>query len=77
MSEEKELEQFKQEFIQGYVDTYLDRLLDLRNKVKVATSFDEIRTLMEKEQEFLCNEFGVSRRKDAAETEEKSETTEN
>ena len=76
MSEEKELEQFKQEFTQGYIDPYLDRLLDLRNKVKVATSFDEIRMLMEKEQEFLCKEFGVTRRENATKKEEEPNSTE-
>jgi len=76
MSEEKELEQFKQEFTQGYIDAYLDRLLDLRNKIKAATSFGEVQTLMEREQEFLHTEFGVPRREDATEKKEEPNPTE-
>jgi len=69
MSEEKDLEQFKQQFVEGYIDPYFDRLLDLRNAIKKAESFDEIRDLMEKEQDFLRREFGLVK------AEEKNEDT--
>jgi len=58
MSEEKELEQFKEQFIKGYINLYLDRLLDLRNALRSAKSFDEVHILMKKEQEFIRAEFG-------------------
>jgi len=77
MSEDEELEQFKQEFTKQYIDTYLDRLLDVRNAVKKATSFDEVKELMEKEKKWLEEEFGLSpvrREKDATEREEKPDT---
>ena len=60
MSEDEELEQFKQEFTKQYIDAYLDRLLDVRNAVKKATSFEEVQELMEKEKKWLEDEFGLS-----------------
>ena len=78
MSEDEELEQFKQEFTKQYIDAYLDRLLDVRNAVKKATSFEEVQELMEKEKKWLEDEFGLSparREKDATEEKEKSNTT--
>lgn len=78
MSEEKELEQFKQEFTQRYIDPYLDRLLDLRNNIRNATNFEEIKSLMEKEQRVLCDIFGEAnlpaRREDGEKKEEDSNT---
>ena len=59
MGEEKKLEQFKEEFVKGYVDRHLDRLLDLRNAIQKAESFDEIQGLMKKEHEFIRTEFGI------------------
>lgn len=44
-----ELEAFKEEIIKGYVDPYLDRLLDLRNILKGAQSFNEISEALEHE----------------------------
>ena len=79
MNEEKELVQFKEEFVKGYVDPYLDRLLDLRNAIQSAESYDEIRGLMEREQEFIKAEFGIVKLKPKKEEEKnatkKSDTT--
>jgi len=78
MNANKDLERFKQSFIEGYIDKLLDRLLDLRNTVKRATSFDEVKSLMEQEQLFLENEFGIkttkkrSRNKKVKQKEEES-----
>ncbi len=57
--EEKDLKQFKEEFIGGYIDPYFNRLLDLRNAIKDANGFDEIHGLMKKEKEFLQKEFNL------------------
>lgn len=63
MSNEKELEQFKEEFIKEYIDSWLDRLLDLRNNVKKAESFDDIHKLMNKEKELAMAKFGATKKK--------------
>lgn len=44
-----ELDEFKNKFIKGYIDPYLDRLLDLRNIIKSATTYDEISEALAKE----------------------------
>ena len=61
MNEEKELERFKKELSETYIDASFDRLLDLRNRVKNADSFEEIQTLMEREHQFLQTEFGLAK----------------
>jgi len=77
MNSNSDLEQFKENFTKGYIDKYLDRLLDLRNAIKKATSFDEVKVLMEREQSFLKSEFGEKptkvpvREKDETEIQEK------
>jgi hypothetical protein len=50
---DKELEEFKQKFIKGYVDPYLDRLLDLRNIIKNATTYEEITIALDNEKNSL------------------------
>ena len=53
MNEEKELEQFKEEFIKGYIHPRLNRLLDLQNTINKANNYDEILALVVREQEFI------------------------
>lgn len=49
----KELEEFKENFIKGYIDPYLDRLLDLRNIIKRAQTYEEITTALDNEKNTL------------------------
>ena len=60
MNEEEKLGLFKEEFVKGYVDRHLDRLLDLRNAIQSAESFDGINDLMKKEYEFIRAEFELT-----------------
>jgi len=53
MDTKLELEEFKQNFIKGYIDTYLDRLLDLRNIIKRAKTYDEIVKALDDEKKAL------------------------
>ncbi|MBU2395811.1 MAG: hypothetical protein KKH70_20950 [Gammaproteobacteria bacterium] len=63
MVDEKNLEQFKNDFTEGYINTSLDRLLDLKNALRKATSTEEVRTLMNAEQAFVMNFYGLERKK--------------
>lgn len=60
MVDEKDLEQFKTTFIQGYINTSLDRLLDLRNAVKNATTYEAIKAIMEAEQTTMRKLYGIN-----------------
>jgi hypothetical protein len=63
MVDEKNLEQFKKDFTEGYIDTSLDRLLDLRNALRRAASTEEVRALMNAEQVFVMNFYGLEKKK--------------
>lgn len=54
--EEQDLEKLKDNFIKDYINPYLDRLLDLRNDIQDANSFDLVRGIMRREHDFLQKE---------------------
>lgn len=68
MSEERELVPLKQDIVVDYIDKYLDRLLELRYKVKNATSVNEIVELMQKEQDAIAEFKPVSGKKNVTKT---------
>ena len=70
MNEEEKLGQAKEDFIQEYIDPYLDRLLDLRNAIRDADSFDEISDIMVKERNFIKAEFGLESKETKVEDKE-------
>ena len=57
-----ELEQFKGDFFRDYIDRYLDRLLDLRNTIKKAKTYDEISVAIEGERQALIEVINETRR---------------
>ncbi len=60
MVDDKNLAQFKQSFIEGYIDTSLDRLLDLRNAVKDAKSYVEVKALLDAEQAYMKRYYNIN-----------------
>ena len=59
MAEDKDLEQFKEEFTKGYIDPHIDHLLDLRNVIKYATSYDDVRAAITQERASIVRELGL------------------